>query len=410
MAVGQPDMNTPVPSVKGEDKSHPIVLHLDHTRTPGGAEIALRRLCENASNWVPVLALPSGSKGLKTEDAFVGRGLSHVHVIKLGNPQKAGASSASVAQAIKFGSSIAAEAVRLRTHQAFRSSSVIHANTSRAALYGAMACWGTDKPLVVHLRDMVDSASLGRMGEFLFRKFVLPRADAVVGNSKATLSTALPYLRKNATAEVIPSPVGIDGRLTMSFVAPEVRNVGMVARIDPWKGQELLFTAFARVFKDSAAKLYIAGAPAFGHENYLDRLKQHARTLGIENQVVFMGHIENVPDFLSGMDICVHSSIRPEPLGQNVLQYLAAGRPTVAVNAGGPPEWVTDWKNGLLVRMGNEDDLVDALNVLNNDFKLRKTLSEGALHFRKIPTDAEIANRFGSLFLAVQRAVREAKK
>ncbi|MFE7630048.1 glycosyltransferase [Kocuria sp. NPDC057446] len=388
---------------------HPTVLHLDHTRTPGGAEIALRRLCENAGHWVPVLALPAKSKGLETEDAFRDQSLSHVKVIEIGKLQKSGASSASFAQALKFGFNIAAEAVRLRANQAFRSADVIHANTSRAALYGAMACFGTDKPLVVHLRDMVDSASLGRAGKFLFRKFVLPRADAVIGNSKATLSTALPYLKSNATAEVIPSPAGIDRRLTTSFVAPEVRNVGMVARIDPWKGQELLFTAFARVFKDSAAKLYIAGAPAFGHENYLGHLKQRARTLGIEDQVVFMGHIENIFDFLSGMDICVHSSIRPEPLGQNVLQYLAAGRPTVAVNAGGPPEWVTDRKNGLLVQMGSENDLVDALSALNNDFELRKALSEGALGLRKIPTDAEIANRFGSLILSVRRAVIEAK-
>lgn len=396
-------MSAYLPSEESEQCARPIVLHLDHTRTPGGAEIALSRLCENADSWMPVLVLPVGSGNVGGKDAFAGHGLSHVPVIELGSPHRAGASSASLPQALMFGLRIAAAAIRLRASKAFRSADVIHANTSRAALYGAMACWFTDKPLVVHLRDMVDTASLGKVGEALFRKFVLPRADAVVGNSKATLSTALPYLRAAATTEVIPSPAGISHRLTRPSVAPEVKKVGMVARIDPWKGQDLLFRAFARVFKGTTTNLYIAGAPAFGHEQYLADLRRSARALGVEEQVVFMGHIEDVPAFLLDMDICVHSSIRPEPLGQNVLQYLAAGRPTIAVNAGGPPEWVTDRKNGLLVKMGSEDDLVDALTLLDGDFDLRKALSQGALSFRQIPTDAEISDRFGRLLRSMLR-------
>ena len=43
------------------DSSGLKVLHLDHTSSLGGAEIALRRLCLNAQNWGPFVLLPQGS-------------------------------------------------------------------------------------------------------------------------------------------------------------------------------------------------------------------------------------------------------------------------------------------------------------------------------------------------------------
>ncbi len=57
-------------------------------------------------------------------------------------------------------------------------------------------------------------------------------------------------------------------------------------------------------------------------------------------------------------------STRPEPLGQNVLQYLAAGRATIVADEGGPTEWVDDGMNGLRVAPRDAVSLAHALQLL----------------------------------------------
>lgn len=69
-------------------------------------------------------------------------------------------------------------------------------------------------------------------------------------------------------------------------------NILFVGRIAPNKKQEDAIRAFAcyRQTYDPEARLILAGS-ASGTENYLEKLKRYARELGIEQNVVFPGHI-----------------------------------------------------------------------------------------------------------------------
>jgi glycosyltransferase involved in cell wall biosynthesis len=49
-----------------------------------------------------------------------------------------------------------------------------------------------------------------------------------------------------------------------------------------------------------------------------------------------------------------------EPFGQSILEGMAAGRPVVATNVGGPPEFVTE-EAGVLVDPRSEDSILDGL-------------------------------------------------
>jgi glycosyltransferase involved in cell wall biosynthesis len=94
----------------------------------------------------------------------------------------------------------------------------------------------------------------------------------------------------------------------------------------------------------------------------------------------------------------VQASTRPEPLGQNVLQYLAAGKTVIAVDAGGPAEWVTSGSNVLLVEIESVSALEAALNSLVGDSALRHKLALGASETSGIGTDGEIARAHGDFF------------
>nr|WP_240898157.1 glycosyltransferase [Agromyces luteolus] len=152
----------------------------------------------------------------------------------------------------------------------------------------------------------------------------------------------------------------------------------MLARIDPWKGQAELLEAFARAFAGRDIRLQFAGGAPFGHEAYLAELHRRADELGVGAQVDVLGHVDDVARLLDGWDVAVQYSTRAEPLGQNVLQYLAAGRVTVAADEGGPAEWVADGVNGLLVLPRDVGALAAALTRLDEDAALRARLSGAA--------------------------------
>lgn len=366
------------------------VLHLDHTTVGGGAEYALLRMLRAEPGWSPYLLLArSPGGGIGVYDALPARIPRRMSGVR----QPAGASSGGLRAAVSVGARVVAQAIATRCSRAFATADLIDANTARAAAYGALAARWSRKPFVVHLRDLVEPEALGRSGHALMVRVVLPRADGVIANSRATLVSARPHLRPDAVAEVIPSASGLRiGEATDAPAASDgpLRTVGMLARIDPWKGQHLLLEAFARVFRDRDVRLQFAGDAPFGHEGHLEELRHTAETLGVAGQVDFLGHVDDVDALLTEWDVAVQASTRPEPLGQNVLQYLSAGRAVVAGDEGGPAEWIDDGVNGLLVPPRDVDALAAVLGRLDTDAALRARLAASAASTPGLLDDAAV--------------------
>lgn len=384
------------------------VVHLDHTESPGGAELALARLLSGGPTWSPSLVLP-GASGPAHDGPF-DRVDESIPVLRVGPIHDAGlTSSKSAVKTARMVGRILATAVSIRRLHAVKHADLVHANTSRSALYASLALVGTKVPLVVHLRDLVDRDSLGGVGYHVMTKFVLPRATGVIANSEATLATAMRFISTRAYSGVVPSPIGAiaerpvarpgeDGAPT-SGAAPV--RIGMVARLAPWKGQALLVSAFIDALRDHApAELHLAGAPLFGHDDYLAELRATVDGAGLRDRVHFAGHVEDVSSFINAMDICVQCSLRPEPLGQNVLQYLAHGKAVIVANQGGPVEWVVDGANGLHFRQGDSMDLASQLRRLIDDPELRKRLAADALLTRSVPADHDVIDMISTAFRA----------
>ena len=378
------------------------VLHVDHSTVLGGAELALFRMLSLPPDWHATLFVPNDpDEGLGVYEPLAG---GPVDVEMRGPAQATGASRGGVVGMLRFAASALGQSVAIRFSRGFSAAQVIHGNTSRSAVYAAVACFGSRKKLVVHLRDVIDVETLGGVGVRLFTRVALRRADGVIANSQASLDSVLPYIKEGVPSEVIASASGLNpAAIERRSERPGPVTVGMVARLDPWKGQELLLRAFAPS-SNADDRLVFAGSAPFGHDDFVLKLQDLAASLGISERVDFLGHVHDIPSLLTEIDICVQSSTRPEPLGQNVLQYLAAGRPTIATNAGGPAEWITDGVNGLLFELGNEDSLVDALERLSSDVALRSRLASAALDTPGLVTDAEIARLHSEFFAKVARS------
>jgi len=384
-------MTTTVPTTATTTPTATLrVAHLGHSTAYGGAELALvRMLAASDGRWEGVLVLPQGS------DLGPFAGLDPAGVLRVGPSHRAGPGARSGAVSALAGVvTLVCTAVALRRSPALRAD-VVHTNTTRAAAYGALLGRGRGK-LVVHLRDLLTVDALGRYG-FHALGLALRRADGVVANSAATLASARPYLPPGVPTLVLPSPLGLDAvRARDRGAAPaagEPKVVGMVARLAAWKGQELLLEAFAGAYGGgSRTRLRLVGAAHFGDGDYAARLRARAAALGVADRVELPGHVTDVAGEIAAMDVCVQASTLPEPLGQNVLQYLALGRPTVVADAGGPLEWVRDGENGLVFRSGDVGSLAAVLGRLA-DPALRDRLAAGA-RATTVPTDVEVAAAF----------------
>ncbi|MBZ4486841.1 glycosyltransferase family 4 protein [Microbacterium sp. cx-55] len=299
---------------------------------------------------------------------------------------------------LSLSGTILRSAVALLRSRAVRGADVLVANTTRASVYVSLVGVLLRKPVIVHIRDLIERDAIGGTATRLMTTFVLPNAAAIIANSHASLALATPHIRDGSITAVIPSPSGlkvVDADVVR--VSPRVKRIGLVARIDPWKGQELLIQAFADALPDSDEVLVLFGAAAFGHDEYLAELQRMTRRLGVEDRVEFAGHVDDVAAAIAGLDVCVQCSMRPEPLGQNVLQYLAAGKPTIVANEGGPSEWVDDGRNGLTFSARSVGSLSAALRKLCDDAILREKFGRAAASTPGLLSDEAVGSRILNL-------------
>jgi len=160
-----------------------------------------------------------------------------------------------------------------------------------------------------------------------------------------------------------------------------------IASLDKNKNQELLIRSFEKIAKlNDNIYLNIAGDGCM--RNFLETL---VKKLDIEKQVNFLGRIsqQRVREEMMKSDCFVLSS-NFETFGVVLIEALACGLPLIATRCGGPEDIVNE-KNGILINVGNQLQLEDAMismykNIHNYDKeKLRDDTQEkfGEMSFIK---------------------------
>lgn len=153
--------------------------------------------------------------------------------------------------------------------------------------------------------------------------------------------------------------------------------IGVVGNIKRWKGQETVVRATAVVQRQHPdVRCFVVGA--VGSERYHRYLRELCAELKIEDNVIFTGFQDNIADYMSLMDVVIHSSVDPEPFGIVLLEGMALQRPVVATNIGAPPEIIVDGESGLLVPPGDAEALAASVNSLLSDPQRRRRIGAAA--------------------------------
>lgn len=119
-------------------------------------------------------------------------------------------------------------------------------------------------------------------------------------------------------------------------------------------------------------RLLVAGSGELEEE-----LRDHARRLGLEGRVDFLGFVEDVPGFMKRIDLFVLPSTW-EGFGYVIVEAGAACRPSVAFDLSSNPEVVVDGTTGFLVEPGNVRQFAGRVRTLVEDRALRVRMGEAA--------------------------------
>lgn len=150
---------------------------------------------------------------------------------------------------------------------------------------------------------------------------------------------------------------------------PEHPLVGVVGRLEAFKGVDMFLRAAARVLESCPTTRFLV----VGHGPDREELEAMAADLGIGGKVAFLGHRSDVFRVVGRFDVGVLCS-RLEAMPLTVLEYMACGKPVVATDVGSIAEVVVDSETGFVIETDNLDKLVDRIVRLLMDSENRERM------------------------------------
>jgi len=147
--------------------------------------------------------------------------------------------------------------------------------------------------------------------------------------------------------------------------------IGTVGRMVPEKGQKYLIEALVHLKETwpSLRCLFIGTGPLFGE------LQRYAADMRVEKHCVFTGVRLDIADIYPLLELFVLPSIR-EPFGLTLLEAMASRIPVIATNSGGPPDFIQNGYNGILVPPAHPKELASQIDFFLNHRDRAKEIAQ----------------------------------
>lgn len=242
---------------------------------------------------------------------------------------------------------------------------------------GALAAAAAGKPLVASLRgmDLMADARIGygqRLdpGYEAAVRLLLRRADVTTYASDFMREVGIQEGADPDYAVTIPKGVDLrhfapesDRTALKEELGVEGAMILTVAGLHRLKGIDDILRALSTL---PASLDYTFVACGEGAER--EALEGLARELGIADRVRLMGRVprSDIPRYFAACDVFVLASLM-EAAGNVLLEAMAAGRPVVCTDSGGPPEYVRHGRTGFVVPTRDPGALADRLERLLAD-------------------------------------------
>jgi glycosyltransferase involved in cell wall biosynthesis len=240
------------------------------------------------------------------------------------------------------------------------------------------------------LRKFWVSRSLLPFRLFLgFRNAILKKADA--------FSAISPEIASEWDSNKVPRnkihliPNGVDtNRFTPADVEqktflreklnlPQNATIAIfTGRLVSYKGLPLLLKVWKEIrCKHENALLLLAGTGGLDIHNCETELRDYVKTAGLEKEVIFLGAVQNVPEYLQAADLFVFPT-ENDAFPSSIVEAMACALPVVTTPVGAIKTIVTHRETGLHVQPRNHEQLFEALDVMLVDRQQAAHLGQAA--------------------------------
>jgi len=203
-----------------------------------------------------------------------------------------------------------------------------------------MACKSLNLPVIWHLQDFISQRYCGVLGSF-FNYMAEKIPDHIICDGKVIRDSLKKVVRKRATT--VLNGIKINDLSRIKEVGLRTRQglgipenayvIGNMARIIPWKGQELLlnvFTKYAELNQNSY--LLLVGSPLFENDKYFKYLMKLIDEYGLEKRVIMPGYRSNIKEIFSAIDFFIYPSLEKDTSPLALLSAISSGLPVAVTN------------------------------------------------------------------------------
>lgn len=244
----------------------------------------------------------------------------------------------------------------------------------------------------------------------LLRNQILKQADYFISLSSDISEEMIAYGVNQDQINLIPNSVdtkqfySVDNlkksELRRQLSLPlEDKIVIFTGRLLDIKGLPLLVRVWKKLQSiHQHSKLLIVGGGSKDLHDCEANLKEYVDYNGLQNSVCFTGNVTNVSEYLQASDIFVFPT-ENEAFGISLIEAMACGLPVISTPVGGIKEILTHGQNGLMVEVGNFEQLHDSIQTLITDDYLSASLGKAALQtVRNRYSRETIAKKYIELF------------
>ena len=139
-------------------------------------------------------------------------------------------------------------------------------------------------------------------------------------------------------------------------------------RLTYWKGQEMFIESISLLKKISPDLNFIVvvlGSDQ-GRKIYKKKLIRLVEQHRLNNEIIFIDHLDLMPIAYEISDVVVSASVEPEAFGRISVEAQSMEKPIIASNIGGSNETIINDRTGFLFEAGNSKNLSEKLSEVLN--------------------------------------------
>mgnify|MGYP003584944021 CR=1 FL=1 len=264
---------------------------------------------------------------------------------------------------------------------------VVLAMPEKVNVWTELYLLGTGVPVVVSERNDPHRHPESRIKRIL-RWLVYPFARGFIFQTKDAAKYFSRAIQKRGI--VLDNPLDT-ARIPAPHTGERKRNVVAAGRLHEQKNFDLLIRAFARFYKTHHDYSLII----YGEGPEKEKLHKLASSLGIAGAVELAGQSKTLLTDINDSGLFVLSSDY-EGMPNVLIEAMACGLPCIATDCpiGGVRSLITSGENGLLIPVGDEDALYEALTKLADDEAYAVWLGQHAAGIRTRLDETKVAKQW----------------